>query len=187
MLVAIFALETPDLISHVHLASFVNVLPKQLQHSTLSRCFRSVIVCTTDGCLDTPITLFFFTCTISIPPHLPVSSSQSASPCSALSSLASSTGSSAEQKPILCERNLLHTTTFDYLTIHFNIIIIFNVEIIFFRWDALCVCTNISGDAAASLFRVRKHFYRQMTNFTSSLVTNRDVIITAVRRSAQYR
>jgi hypothetical protein len=127
---------------------------------------------------------FFPTC-ISIPQHLPGAFSLSAAPCSALCSKASSTGSSAEQNPILCERNLPHVTT---LKIHFNIIIkIFNVEIIFFRWDALCVCTNFSGDATASFFRVEKHFYRYITNFTSSLVTNRNVITTAVRRSVQYR
>jgi hypothetical protein len=118
------------------------VLPEQLKYSTPSSCIRSVIVCITDGCLEIPITLFFSTCIIYIPQHLPVSSSLSAAPCSTLSSLASSTGSSAEQKPVLCERNLLHITTFDYLTIHFNIIIIFNVEIIFFDW---CCCLILQG------------------------------------------
>jgi hypothetical protein len=31
-----------DLISHVHLPSFVNMLPKYLKHSTFSSCFWSI-------------------------------------------------------------------------------------------------------------------------------------------------
>jgi hypothetical protein len=36
---AAFAMAILDLISHVHLPSFVNMLPKYLKHSTFSSCF----------------------------------------------------------------------------------------------------------------------------------------------------
>jgi hypothetical protein len=41
LLNAAFAMVILDLISHVHLPSFVNMIPKYLKHSTFSICFWS--------------------------------------------------------------------------------------------------------------------------------------------------
>ena len=65
-----------DLISHVHLPSFVNMLPKYLKHSTFSNCFCSIIIATGDGCLEILIT-FVFSTFISMPQHLSISISLS--------------------------------------------------------------------------------------------------------------
>ena len=51
-----FAMVILDLISNVHLPSFVNKLPKYLKHSTFSSCFCSIIIVTGDGCLEILIT-----------------------------------------------------------------------------------------------------------------------------------
>ena len=51
-----FAMAILDLSSHVHLPSFVNMLPKYLKHSTFSSCFWSIILVTGDGCLEILIT-----------------------------------------------------------------------------------------------------------------------------------
>jgi hypothetical protein len=48
-----------DLISHVHLASFVTMLPKNLKYSILSSCFWSIITCIVEGYLNSIITLVF--------------------------------------------------------------------------------------------------------------------------------
>jgi len=50
-----------DLISRVHLPSFVNKLPKYLKHSTFSSCFwlLGYIIVTGDGCLEILITSVF--------------------------------------------------------------------------------------------------------------------------------
>jgi hypothetical protein len=78
-------------------------------------------------------------------------------PCSALSFLASSTGLSAEQNHILCESSPLHITTFDHLTIHFNIIIkIFNVEIIFFSMRCVVCLYKCFGWCCYLILRGRK-------------------------------
>ena len=82
-----------DLISHVHLASFVIMLRKCLKYSTFSGCFWSIITCTGDGRLDILISLDFHTF-ISIP-HLPISISLSLLSCCTVASLATSTRSSA--------------------------------------------------------------------------------------------
>jgi len=41
LLNAVFAMAILDLISRVHLPSFVNMLPKYLKHSTFFSCFWS--------------------------------------------------------------------------------------------------------------------------------------------------
>jgi len=56
LLNAAFAMAILDLISHVHLPSFVNKLPKYLKHPTFSSCFWSIITVTGDGCLEILIT-----------------------------------------------------------------------------------------------------------------------------------
>ena len=61
-----FAKAVLDLISRVHLPSFVNMLPKYLKHSTFSSCFWSIIIVTGDGCLEILIT-FVFSTFISMP------------------------------------------------------------------------------------------------------------------------
>ena len=52
LLNAAFAMAILDLISHVHLPSFVNKLPKYLKHSTFPSCFCSIIIVTGDDCLE---------------------------------------------------------------------------------------------------------------------------------------
>jgi len=44
LLNAVFAIARFDLISHVHLASFVITLPRYLEYSPLSGCFVSIII-----------------------------------------------------------------------------------------------------------------------------------------------
>jgi hypothetical protein len=68
--------------------------PEQLKHSTLSTCLWSITICIRDDCLEILITLVFPTF-ISNQQHLPISISLSIMPCSTVSSLASSTRSSA--------------------------------------------------------------------------------------------
>ena len=68
--------------------------PKELKYSTFSSCSWSVIICIGDGCLEILITLVFPTF-ISIPYYLPTSIRLSIMLCSTISSLASSTRSSA--------------------------------------------------------------------------------------------
>ena len=48
-----------DLISHVHLPSSVNMLPRWLKHFTFSSCFWSIVIVIGDGCLGILIILFF--------------------------------------------------------------------------------------------------------------------------------
>jgi len=60
LLKAAFAMAVLDLISHVHLASFVITLHKQLKYSTFASCIWSTIICIGDGCLEILITLIFF-------------------------------------------------------------------------------------------------------------------------------
>jgi len=50
-----------DLVSRVHLNSFVTVLPKQLKYCTLSHYFLSIILCIGAGCLEILIIWVFFT------------------------------------------------------------------------------------------------------------------------------
>ena len=57
---AAFAIAILDLISQVHLPSFVNMLPKYLKDSTFSSCFWSNIIFTGDGCVEILITFVFF-------------------------------------------------------------------------------------------------------------------------------
>ena len=45
LLNASFSMEILDLISHVHLPSFVSILRKYLKHSTFSSCFWSIYNC----------------------------------------------------------------------------------------------------------------------------------------------
>jgi len=59
LLNAAFAMAILDIISRVHLPSFVNMLPKYLTHSTFSSCFWSNIIVTGDGCLEILITFVF--------------------------------------------------------------------------------------------------------------------------------
>ena len=49
-----------DLISCVHLLSFVMMLPKQLKHSTFTGSFRSIIICCGDDCFVILIALVLF-------------------------------------------------------------------------------------------------------------------------------
>ena len=60
LLNAAFAMAILDLISRVHLQSFINKLPKYLKHSTFSSCFWSIIIVTGNGCLEILITFVFF-------------------------------------------------------------------------------------------------------------------------------
>jgi len=63
---AAFTMAIPDLISHVHLPSFVKTLPKYLKHSTFSSCFWPIIIVTGDGCLEILITFVFTTLQITL-------------------------------------------------------------------------------------------------------------------------
>ena len=56
---AVFAMEILNLISRVHLASFVILLPRQWKYFTFFSCFWSFIICTGDGCLEILITVVF--------------------------------------------------------------------------------------------------------------------------------
>ena len=56
LLNAAFAIEILDSISHVHLPSFVNMLPKYLKDPTFSSCFWSINIFTGNGCLEILIT-----------------------------------------------------------------------------------------------------------------------------------
>jgi len=85
-----FAMAFLDVISCVHHASFVIVLPKYLKYSTFSVCVWLVMFCNGDGCLEILITLVFF----HISYHLRVSF-PSVMCCSIVSSLTNSTVSSA--------------------------------------------------------------------------------------------
>lgn len=64
---AAFALAILGLISRVHLAPFVIMLPKQLKYSTFSCYFLSILICIVDGYLEILITLVFFSTFTSIP------------------------------------------------------------------------------------------------------------------------
>jgi hypothetical protein len=69
-----------NLIPRIHLASFVNTLPKYFKYSTLSSCFWSILICNGDGCLQILITLVFPTF-MSVPYHRTTSCSQSVMLC----------------------------------------------------------------------------------------------------------
>jgi len=56
LLNAAFAMEILDLISQVHLPSFVNMLPKYLKDSIFSSCFWSIIIFTGKSRLEILIT-----------------------------------------------------------------------------------------------------------------------------------
>ena len=56
-----FAMAILNLISHVHLPSFVNMLHKYLKHFTFSSWFWSIIIVTGDICLEILITFVFST------------------------------------------------------------------------------------------------------------------------------
>ena len=94
LLNAAFAIAILDLISQVHLLSFVNMLLKYLKDSTFPSCFWFIIIYTGNDCLAILIT-FVFSTFISIPWHLPISISLSIMSCSTFSSLVSNTRSSA--------------------------------------------------------------------------------------------
>src|SRR5215510_124590 len=49
---AAFAMAILDLISQVHLPSFVNMPPKCLKRSTFSSCFWAIIIVTGDSCFE---------------------------------------------------------------------------------------------------------------------------------------
>jgi hypothetical protein len=53
------AVANLDLISHVHLASFVLMLPNQLIYFTFFGCFLFIIICAGNDCLDILITIAF--------------------------------------------------------------------------------------------------------------------------------
>jgi hypothetical protein len=78
----------------MNLAWFVITVPKQLQSSTFSSCFSSIVISNGDGSFEIPSTLGFSTF-ISIPYHFPISISLTIIPYSNLSSFASSTRSFA--------------------------------------------------------------------------------------------
>ena len=61
LLNAAFAMAILDLISQVHLPSFVNMLPKYFKRSTFCSCFWSIIIVTGDGCFEILITFVFST------------------------------------------------------------------------------------------------------------------------------
>jgi hypothetical protein len=82
------------LMSRVHLASFVVMLPKQLKYSTFYSCFWSIIICTVDDSTHilSILDLSIFTYILQ---HLPIPVSLSIMPSSTVSSSASSKSSSA--------------------------------------------------------------------------------------------
>ena len=82
------------LISLLHRASFVVMLPRHLKCATLSSYFWSITICTAGGCPEIFLSLVFTTFISSLQ-HLPVSVGPPIMPCSTFSSLPSSTRSSA--------------------------------------------------------------------------------------------
>jgi hypothetical protein len=83
-----------DLVSCVHLASFVVMLPNYLKYSTLSSCFLSIRICIGVGSLNILNISVFYTF-ISIPWRLPPSVSLCVIPSRNISSVVSSTRSYA--------------------------------------------------------------------------------------------
>jgi hypothetical protein len=57
---AAFAMQTLVLISRIHLASFVIIIPKQLKYFLFPGYSWSVITCIRDSCLEILITFVFF-------------------------------------------------------------------------------------------------------------------------------